>query len=259
MKPAAPVTRSLHAVPSSALSLGEIAGQAVLPGGQPDRVLALAGQGREGRARRRPAEFLGGDREHFALDLGLLEDLAGELVPGALAGGRHVVDAVLDPLDQADDPVGEVPGVGRRADLVADDEDLVPGCRRGAASSRRSCGRRSRRAGRADDEVALVGGGGRLLAGQLGAAVGRERRRLVALHVGRALGAVEDVVGGDVDDAGADRCAAAAATLPAPVPLTAKAASSASSAPSTSVQAAQLMTTSGRSRSSLRSQRRRRR
>src|SRR3954447_14154920 len=44
---------------------------------------------------------------------------------------------------------------------------------------------------------------------------------------------------------------AAAATLPAPVPLTAKAAVSASSAPSTSVQAAQLMTTSGRSRSNF--------
>ena len=52
--------------------------------------------------------------------------------------------------------------------------------------------------------MALVGGRGRLLAGQLGAAVGRERRRLVALDVGRALGAVEDVVAGDVDDAGAD-------------------------------------------------------
>ena len=56
--------------------------------------------------------------------------------------------------------------------------------------------------GGADDEVALVGGGDRLLAGELGAAVGRERRRLVALHVGRALGAVEDVVGGDVDEHG---------------------------------------------------------
>ena len=53
--------------------------------------------------------------------------------------------------------------------------------------------------------MALVGGGGRLLAGELGAAVGRERRRLVGLDVGRALGAVEDVVGGDVDDRGADR------------------------------------------------------
>jgi hypothetical protein len=40
--------------------------------------------------------------------------------------------------------------------------------------------------------------------GQLGAAVGRERRHLVALHVGSALAAVEDVVAGDVDDAGAD-------------------------------------------------------
>ena len=53
--------------------------------------------------------------------------------------------------------------------------------------------------------MALVGGRGRLLAGQLGAAVGGERRRLVGLDVGRALGAVEDVVAGDVDDAGADR------------------------------------------------------
>ena len=74
----------LHAASLSASSLGEIAGQPVLPGGQPDRVLALAGQGREGRPRRRPAEHLGGGREHFALDLGLLEDLARELVPGAL-------------------------------------------------------------------------------------------------------------------------------------------------------------------------------
>src|SRR4051794_20053380 len=49
----------------------------------------------------------------------------------------------------------------------------------------------------------------------------------------------------------APTAAAAAATLPAPVPLTAKAACSAASAPSTSVQAAQLMTTSGRSRSNF--------
>ena len=42
--------------------------------------------------------------------------------------------------------------------------------------------------GGADDEVALVGGRGRLLPGELGAAVGRERRGLVGLDVGRALG-----------------------------------------------------------------------
>ena len=120
-------------------------------------------------------------------------------------GGGHVVDAVLEPLDQADDAVGEVPGVGRRADLVVDDEDLV--LVGGEAQHRLDevAAADPEEPGGADDEVARVGGRGRLLAGELGAAVGGERRRLVALDVGRALGAVEDVVGGDVDDAGADR------------------------------------------------------
>ncbi len=218
---------------------------------QLDRVLALAGQRREGRARRRAAEHLGGRREHLAVDAGLLEDLARELVPGAVAGGRHVVDAVLDPLDQPHEPVGEVPGVGGRADLVADDEDLVLVGREAQHRLDEVAAADAEQPGGADDEVALVGGGGRLLAGQLGAAVGGERRGLVGLHVGRALGAVEDVVAGDVDDGWRRPSAAAAATLPAPAPLTAIAASSASSAPSTSVQAAQLMTTAGRSASSF--------
>ena len=168
-------------------------------------MLALAGQGRVGGAWGRAAEHLGRRREHPALDLGLLEDLPREVVPGAGAGGGHVVDAELDPLDQADDAVGEVPGVGRRADLVADDQHLaVVG---GEAQHRLDevGAADAEEPGGADDEVALVGGRGRLLAGQLGAAVGGERRGLVGLDVGGALGAVEDVVAGDVDDAGADR------------------------------------------------------
>ena len=214
-------------------------------------MLALAGQGRVGGARRGAAEHLGRRREHPALDFGLVEDLAGEVVPGAGAGGGHVVDAELDPLDQADDAVGEVPGVGRRADLVADDQHLVLG--RGEAQHRLDevGAADAEEPGGADDEVALVGGRGRLLAGELAAAVGGERRGLIGLDVGRALAAVEDVVAGDVDDARRRPSAAAAATLPAAVPLTASAASSASSAPSTSVQAAQLITTSGRSSSNL--------
>src|ERR1044072_3058902 len=72
------------------------------------------------------------------------------------------------------------------------------------ASPPAAAGRPGGASGGADDEVALVGSGRRLLAGQLGAAVGRERRRLVALHVGRPFGTVEDVVGGDVEDPGFD-------------------------------------------------------
>jgi hypothetical protein len=113
-----------------------------------------------------------------------------------------VVDPVLDPLDQSDDPVGEVPGVGRRADLVADDGDLAAVLGQLQHRLDEVAAADAEEARGADDEVTLVGSGDRLLPGQLGATVGRERRRLVALDVRRALGAVEDVVGGDVDDPG---------------------------------------------------------
>ena len=53
--------------------------------------------------------------------------------------------------------------------------------------------------------MALVGCRGGLLTGQLGAAVSGERRGLIGLDVGGSLGAVEDVVAGDVDDGGVDR------------------------------------------------------
>ena len=103
-------------------------------------------------------------------------------------------------------PVGEVPGVGRRADLVADDEDLAVVGREAQHRLDEVAAADPEEPGGADDEVALVGGRGRLLAGELGAAVGGERRRLVGLDVWRALGAVEDVVAGDIDDAGASSC-----------------------------------------------------
>ena len=176
MKPAAPVTRIPCRASALGAALGQVGGEAVLPRGQLDRVLALAGQRRVGGAGRRPAEHLGGRRHHLALDLRLLEDFARELVPGAGAGSGHVVDAVLDPLDQPDDAIGEVPGVGRRADLVADDQHLaLVAARRSIVSTKFAAG--AEQPGRADDEVALVGRRGRLLAGQLGAAVGRERPR----------------------------------------------------------------------------------
>ena len=135
----------------------------------------------------------------------LLEDLARELIPGAAARGCHVVDAELDPLDQADDAVSEVPSVGRRADLVADDEDLamVGGEAEHRLDEVGAAG--AEQPGGADDEVALVGGAGRLLPGQLAAPVCRERRGLVGFDVGRALAAVEDIVAADVDDRGADQ------------------------------------------------------
>src|SRR5882757_3767506 len=105
MNPAAPVTSSfIWFLPFSCgwslvllgLALGEVSGQTIVPGGQPDRMLALALHHRVGRPLGGLPEHLGGDRKHFAVDFPLLEDLACELVPGAAPGGGHVVDAVLD-------------------------------------------------------------------------------------------------------------------------------------------------------------------
>ncbi len=221
-----------------------------MPGRQPDRVLALAGQGREGGARRpagrasrscprapcsRPWPARRSRARIHTRSTCRRRPCGGCRTRSPRSGGRCRRPG-------ARCRSASRPGRGRRGPRLAAGEPQHRLDEVVAADPEE--------AGRADDEVALVGGRDGLLAGQLGAAVGRERRRLVALDVGRALGAVEDVVGGDVDDA-APTPAAAAATLPAPAPLTAKAASSASSAPSTSVQAALLMTMSGRSRSNF--------
>ena len=117
----------------------------------------------------------------------------------------HVVDPVRGSLDQADDPVGEVPGVSRRADLVANHQNLA--MIGGQAEHRLDEVRPvdPEQPGGADHEAAVAGRRGRLLAGQLGAAVGGDGGGLIGLHVGRVLAAVEDVVAGDVDDLGIDR------------------------------------------------------
>ena len=167
------------------------------------------------------------------------------------AGGGHVVDAELDPLDQADDAVGEVPGVGRRADLVADDEDLARGRRPGAASSRRSCRRRSRRARRSGRRSGACWRprspprrrawcGRRRRA----APAGRSRRRARPWRRRRRSRWRRRRRWRRPPRRRRRRCRPRS-------PLTAIAASSASSAPSTSVQAAQLITTSGRSSSNF--------
>src|SRR5690349_5409946 len=120
MKPAAPATSSLIGTPARAASrrhslrpaLGEVAGETVLPGGELDRVRSLADQSGERGPRRRAPEHVGGRREDLHLAARLLEDLAREFVPGALAGGGHMVYAVGAAVDQPHKPIGEVPGVG---------------------------------------------------------------------------------------------------------------------------------------------------
>src|SRR5690606_37598317 len=101
MNPAPPVTKIFKFASTPSASLGKVTGQSIVPVGQLDRVSALAAQHREGRSGSRATEHLGGGRKHPAFDSGLVEDLTGELEPGAGPGSRHVVDAVGGALDQA--------------------------------------------------------------------------------------------------------------------------------------------------------------
>ena len=137
MKPAAPVTSSF--MPPASCSVragrGRRRGRAARAAA---RSRARAGcQGRVGGAAPGGRAFLGGRREHLHSTLACSKISRAKSYQEQCAAGGHVVDAELDSLDQSDDPVGEMPGVGRRADLVADDEDLV------AAAGQARLGRRS--------------------------------------------------------------------------------------------------------------------
>ena len=93
------------------------------------------------------------------------------------------------------------------------------------------------------DEMARVGRRRGSLPGELRAPIGRDRARPIGLDVGRALLAVEDVVARHVDHARSGRRHLARGVAVPPASSAGR-----SSAPSTSVNAAQLTTTSGRIR-----------
>ena len=109
----------------------------------------------------------------------------------ACANSAHVHSParrdVPDPLRELDDRLrrlGQMPHVGRRADLVVDHRDLVPLARRGEASSARSCapsGRRARTSGRSRPARRPPP------RRRLRAAVGRQWVRRVRLDLRRAL------------------------------------------------------------------------
>ena len=248
MNPAAPVTSVLTSRPPARRGRRP----ALLPVGQVDRIASARCRARSTAAAARAGELGGGHRHHAHVERGLAEDLLGELVPGALAAARDVVDAEGLVSDQSHERVGQVRGVGRAADLVAHDDDvaLVVPEREHRLHEVLPGGAEEPRA--ADDEVALVRGRGLGLAGRLRPSVGRQRAGGVGLDVRRALRAVEDVVGRGVHDDRAHLGGAAAPRYRAPSPFTRAAASSSSSAPSTSVYAAQLTTASGRSRANAR-------
>src|SRR4028118_2381437 len=70
------------------------------------------------RAGRRQGIFGAGDGHELRPDVPEAEDLAGKLMPGAGSGVGEVVEAVALSLHYPDDPLGKVPGEGRRDEFV---------------------------------------------------------------------------------------------------------------------------------------------
>ena len=118
-----------------------------------------------------------------------------------MPGAGDVMDAVGVGVREPDESLGEVAGVGRAADLVLDDDDLVERASEVEHRGHEVLAVHAKKPGRADDEVARVVRRGLDLAGQLRLAVPRQRVDLVGFDVGQLLRAVEDVVGRDVDHA----------------------------------------------------------
>ena len=238
------------------LAAVEVVGQAALPVGEGDRGAAAAAEDGVGRALGGPLHHVGGRGHHPGHDLGLAEDLHRELVPRAASAAGHVVDAEDVGVDQANQAVGQVAGVGGAADLVVDDDDGAAARRRGAASSRRSC----RRAGPKSQEVRTmklrrVGEGGRALAGELRAAVGVDRGRVVVLGVRARAWCRRRRSRSRRRGPWRRRSPRSWRRTTAPSPFTSSASCSLVSAPSTSVHAAQLTTAAGRWRPNARSTR----
>ena len=132
-------------------------------------------------------------------DAGDAVDGLGEVIPRDDALVAEVVDAGLDALiDGSHDGDGQVAGVGGRAYLVEDDAQLrtlVAQTYHGldeviAEGAVEPC--------RANNHAALAELLHIQLAHQLGAPIDAVGTGVVVLHVGGMLGAVEDVVGGDL-------------------------------------------------------------
>ena len=132
--------------------------------------------------------------------------MGGEAVPGRFALGGGMVEAGFGRVrgDDCGGELGEVAGPGGGSVLVGDDFEL------GAFGGEFEDGEEEVFAGGSvdpggtEDDVGGSGGGEGLLAGEFGGSVDAEGVGRVGFEVGRGFGAVEDVVGGEVEDCGAD-------------------------------------------------------
>jgi hypothetical protein len=156
--------------------------------------------------------FVAGRALEFGVESRILEDDAGEVEPGDRGAAAEVEDTGGIAVEEVDGSGGEERGVGRGGDEVLDDADGLSGAGEAehgfdeVAAVGGAAGRTEDARG-TEDEGAVEVGLGVEFAGEFGDGVGAEGVGGVGLDVGAAEGAVEDVVGGVVDEAGVDLAA----------------------------------------------------
>ena len=129
-------------------------------------------------------------------------------MPCRLAAGGGVEDAgelaapaaVVEPGHDRQDRAGEIGGSGGAAALIGDHPQPAGLARRCQHGADEILPRRRVHPGRSQHDRTGAAGEHRLLAGKLSAAIDAGRARGIGLDIGRTLGAVEDVVGRDMDE-----------------------------------------------------------
>src|SRR5262249_46462893 len=184
--------------------LGDVSRQRRVP--RPQIVLAerpevRVGEHRVGRPPGLGAVLGGGHRREICRRARQLERAPREVVPARLPRVGEVVGRVGRLREHRPDLAGQVERVARAQHLVRNDTELSPLARHAdhrlhevALAAAEAAGE-PEEAAHPEDHRALASLERQALAGQLRLTVDRQRPRRVGLEVGRALGAVEDIVG----------------------------------------------------------------
>src|SRR5450830_1293104 len=207
MKPQPPVTRIASPMLKDLLVTYHTILESILPRTHSIQMLQLQAAIRQCREGGTPSccriidRGDGDDRHSAAAET---DNLRGKLIPAGLSRVHAVVRPGTAVLDRCPELMYDVLGEGGTADLVIHDAQLVllTGQSQDGADEVVPCA--AVQPGKAQDEMVRVGLPGRLLALQFCPAVDGEGTRggLLVVWLGRR--AVEDIVGGEVDDASTD-------------------------------------------------------
>ena len=141
------------------------------------------------------------------MDGGTSEDVLGQIMPGAGAGIDEMIGAAqpilavsADPLQDRQNRTRDVVGSGWATMLVRHDPQLRPFGTQAKHRLHEIMPGRTHHPRRAQDDMARIGAPHRKLATQLGGAIDPERGDRILLDIGLGFGAVEHIIGRDVQD-----------------------------------------------------------